>query len=98
MYEEDLRNDEIKEALLEFNCQSSCSSDMSVSEPWLEKEHIQEVVFLDALEEQGYTEDQLVEEQEVVPFSLTDNRANLFHLPRYDEYDDGHFIRKWSNL
>ena len=48
----------------------------------------QEVVFLDTLEEQGYVEDQLVEEQEVVPLSLTDNRAKLFHPPRYDEYDD----------
>lgn len=45
---------------------------MSVSESWLQKEHIQEVVFLDTLEEQGYIE--LVKEQ-VVPFSLTDNRA-----------------------
>ena len=49
MDDEDLIGDEFKEALLEFNCQSSCCSDMSVSEPWLQKEHIQKVVFLDAL-------------------------------------------------
>ena len=57
MDDEDLMNDEIKEALLEFNCQSSCPSDMSVSKLWSQKEDIQEVVFLDALEEQGYIED-----------------------------------------
>ena len=61
---------------------------MSVSKAWLQKEHIQEVVFLDALEEQ---EDQLVEEQEVVPFSLTNSRAKIFHPPRYDEYGDDFF-------
>ena len=37
MDDEDLMNDEIKEALLEFNCQSSCSSDMSMCESWLQK-------------------------------------------------------------
>ena len=66
---------------------------MLVSEPWLQKEHIQEVVFLDASEEQAYTEDQLVEEKEVAPSSLADNRAELSHPPRYDEYDDG-FLEK----
>ena len=37
MDDEDLMNDEIKEALLEFICQLSCSSDMSLFEPWLQK-------------------------------------------------------------
>lgn len=62
MDDEDLMNHEIKEALLEFNYQSSCSSDMSVFEPWLQREHVQETVFLDASKGQGYTEDELVEE------------------------------------
>ena len=91
MDDEDLMNDEIKEALLEINCQSSCSSDMIVSESQLQKEHIYKVVLLDTLEEKVYTEDKLVEDKEVVPFSLTDNRAQLFHPPRYDEYDDDFF-------
>ena len=86
--DEDLRNDEIKEAPLESNCQSSCPLDMSVSESYLQKEYVQEVVFLDTSEEQHYIEDQLVEEQEVVPFSLSDNKEELSHPPRYDEYDD----------
>ena len=51
--DEDLINDEIKEAPLEYNCQSSCSSYLSVSEPWIQKEHVQEVVFLDTSVEQG---------------------------------------------
>jgi hypothetical protein len=88
MDDEDLMNDEIKESLLEFKCQSSCSSDVSFSKSWLQKENIQEVVFLDTLEEQDYIEDQLVREKDVVPFSLTDNRVELFNPPRYDEYDD----------
>jgi hypothetical protein len=32
--------------------------------------------------------DQLVEDQDVVPFSLVDNNIELFDPPRYDEYDD----------
>ena len=47
----DLIDEEIKDAPLEFDCQSSCSSDMSVSEPWIQEEHVQEVVFLDTSEE-----------------------------------------------
>ena len=74
MDDEDLMNNEIKEALLEFNCRSICSSDVSMSKSWLQKENIHKVFFLDALEEQDYTEDELVEEQEFVPFSLTNNR------------------------
>lgn len=86
--DEDLMHDETKKSLLQFNCQSSCSSNMSLSECWLQKKHIQEVFFHDTLEEQGYNEYHLVEEQEVVPFFLTDNREELFHPPRCDAYDD----------
>lgn len=70
---------------------------MSLSKSWLQKEHIQEVVFLDTLEEQGYTKDQLVEDQEVAPFSLTKNKAELFHSCRYDKYDDDLFEQPISN-
>ena len=31
---------------------------------------------------------QLVEEQDVVPFSLSNNSTDIFDPPRYDEYDD----------
>ena len=83
-----LVKDEIKEAPLKYDCQSRCSSEELVSKPWLQEEHVQEVVFLDTSEEQGYIEDQLVEEHEVAPFFLTDNRTDLSHPPRYDEFDD----------
>jgi hypothetical protein len=46
-----------------------------VAEPWIQEEYVQEVVFLDTSREQGCIEDQLLEEQEAAPFSLTDNRA-----------------------
>lgn len=91
MDDEELMDHEIKEALFEFNYQSSCSSEELVSEPWIQEEHVQEVVFLGTSEEQGYTDDQPVEEQDVTPFSLTNNRTELSHPPRYDEYDDDSF-------
>ena len=40
MDDEDVINDEIKEAPLEFDCLSSCSSDMSVSKPSMQEEHV----------------------------------------------------------
>ena len=64
---------------------------MSVLEPWIQEEHVQEVVFLSTSEQQGCIEDQLVEEQEAAPFSLTDNKAELSHPPRYDEFEDDFF-------
>jgi len=91
MDDEELMDYEMKEALLEFNCQLSCSSEELVSEPWIQEEHVHKVVFLDTPEEQGYTEDQLVEEGEVAHFSLTNNRVELSHPPRYDESDDDSF-------
>ena len=88
MDDEDLMNDEINEALLEFSCQSCCSSSVSFFYSLFHKENIEEVVFLDTSKEQDYTEYHLVEEQDVARFSLTDNKAKLFNPPRYDEYDN----------
>ena len=70
---EELMDCEIKKALVEFDSQSGYSSEESVPEPCVQEEHVQEVVSLDILEEQGCIEDHLAEEQEVVPFLLTDN-------------------------
>ena len=64
---------------------------MTMCEPCIQEEHVQEVVFLDTSKEQGCIEDQLVEEQEVAPFSLTDSRPRLSHPPKYDESDDDSF-------
>ena len=55
-----IMNDETKEAPVEFDCHSRCSSEESVSEPWIQEEPIQEVIFLDISKEQGYIKDQLV--------------------------------------
>ena len=44
-------NDDIEEAPLESDCQSSCSSEDSVSELCIQEEHVQEVVSLDTSEE-----------------------------------------------
>ena len=59
--------------------------------PCIQEEHVQETVFLDTWEEQGYIEDHLAKEQEVVPFLLTDNWAEFSHPPRYDTSDDDSF-------
>ena len=83
-------SDETKEAPLHSDCQSSCSS-LSVPEPCIQEEHVQEVVAMDTSEEQGCIEDHLAKEQEVAPFPLTNNRAELSHQPRYDESDDDSF-------
>ena len=84
-------NDETKEAPLGSDYQSSCSSEESVPEPCGQEEYVQEAVSLDISEEQGCIEDHLAEEQETVPFSLTDNWAYFSHPPRYDTSDDDSF-------
>ena len=38
--DEGLINEEIKEAPLESDCQSSCTPDMLVSQPWIQEEHV----------------------------------------------------------
>ena len=55
-------NDETKEAPLDSDCQSSCSSEESVPEPCIQEEHVQEAIALDTSKEQGCIEDHLVEE------------------------------------
>ena len=60
------------------DCQSSGFSDLSSSQSLFQKDNIQEV-------------DHLVEEQDVVTFSLTDNNEEFFDSPRYDEYDGDRF-------
>ena len=91
MVGEELMDYEIKEALLDFDSQLSCSSEESVPEPCAQEEYVQEVVSLDISEEQGCIEDHLAEEQEAAPFFLTNSWEEFSPPPRYDTSDDDSF-------
>ena len=83
-----IMNDEIQKASVDSDCQSSYSSEESVSEPWMQEEPVQEVVFLDISEEQGCIENHLAEDQEDAPFPFTGNKVELSYPPRYETSND----------